>query len=305
MKANWKRKGGFSLIELIIAMGISFLLLLVLYYAYFLAQTFFKMGTDTIQEQSYVRNLFSKIGEDLQFVNRLNYLSENFDELEFEIFNRKVLEVESNTNNKRVEGNTIYYSVKSSADSKYQLLMKRVDTYEWWMMFGHSQKPNDDDDPKGYPDDMRNPSYGKQETGTGDEEEVVEQAEGNEFLMSRIQFIPYDQDGKKIESGTGYNYLEMKPARSMRIEVDYLLKGDYGDTARLATRKKTATANILFTSFSMQTTITEEVKLNKFPGIQNFFCLADLPLTAVSAGSKYLSYNTGLNTPLNLTLGTK
>src|SRR3989339_636195 len=77
MKKTCKRHKGFTLLELMIAMGISSLLLLVLYYAYFLAQTFFYMGTDTIQEQTYVRNLFSKISEDLQFANRLNSLVYN------------------------------------------------------------------------------------------------------------------------------------------------------------------------------------------------------------------------------------
>ncbi|MFH1074442.1 MAG: prepilin-type N-terminal cleavage/methylation domain-containing protein [Candidatus Firestonebacteria bacterium] len=278
MKKTERGKKGFTLLELIIAMGISFLLLLVLYYAYFLSQTFFTMGTDTIQEQMYVRNLFSKISEDLQFANRLNSLGDTLDDLEFEIFNREVKEIDSNSNDKRVEGNTIYYSTKSSSDSKYIILMKKVDKYEWWMKFGHSQTPNDDDDPKGYPDDMRDPTYGKEETESGEEEEVIEQVTGDEFLMSTIQFTPYDQDGKKIESLGGFDYSSMKPARSMRIEVEYMLKGDYGDTARLATRKKTATANILFISFSMLSTSTEETMNNPAPGVFNFYCLGDFPV---------------------------
>jgi len=290
MKDTVKKKKGFTLLELVIAMGISFLLLLVLYYAYFLSQTFFTMGTDTIQEQMYVRNLFSKIAEDLQFVNRLNALGETYDDLEFEIFNRKVLEVDKNSNDKKVEGNTIFYSVKNSADNKYILLMKKVDKYEWWMKFGHSQKANDDEDPKGYPDDMRNSSYGKQETEAGEEEEVIEQSAGNEFLMQTIQFIPYDQNGVKIEGAGGFDYSTMKAARSMRVEVAYKLKGDYGDTARLATRTKTATANILFISFSMLGSTTEEARVNPSPDIFNLYCLGEMPLRSVNVFSRYLLY---------------
>ncbi|OGF47546.1 MAG: hypothetical protein A2452_02505 [Candidatus Firestonebacteria bacterium RIFOXYC2_FULL_39_67] len=294
MKKTCKRHKGFTLLELMIAMGISSLLLLVLYYAYFLAQTFFYMGTDTIQEQTYVRNLFSKISEDLQFANRLNSLGNNCDDLEFEIFNRTVIDTDASSNDKTVEGNTIAYSTKSSGDSKYIILMKKVDKYEWVLKFGHSQKPNDNEYPLGYPDDMRDPNDGKRQTETGEEEEVLEQVDGNEFLMNTIQFIPYDQKGEKIESASGYDYSSMKASRSIRIEVEYLLKGDYGDTARLATRKKTATANILFISFSMLSTSTEEVMINPAPGIFNMYCLGDVPVTSKNSASKYLPC-TGLN----------
>jgi len=121
-----KRKKGFTLLELMIAMGISFLLLLVLYYAYFLSQTFFYMGSDMIQDQMYVRNLFSKIADDLQYVNRLNSLSDTFDDLEFEIFNRRVVTIDNNSNDKTVEGNTIHYYLKNSSSADYMILAKKI-----------------------------------------------------------------------------------------------------------------------------------------------------------------------------------
>ena len=300
IRRTGRKHKGFTLLEIMISMGISSLLLLVLYYAYFLAQTFFTMGIDTIQEQTYVRTMFSKISEDLQFVNRLNSLGDSYDDLEFEVFNRSVLEVDASSGDKKVEGNTVYYYTKPSNDSLYLLLYRKIDKYEWWMKFGHSQTPNDNDDPKGYPDDMRDPSTGKQQTEAGEETEVIEQAAGNEFRMSSIKFTPYDQDGKSIESTGGYDYASMKPGRSMHIELEYTLKGDYGDTARLATRKKTATANILFISFAMISTSTEEAMNTPAPGVVNFQCLGEIPFSSVKSVFGYLPDNFNLNKTLRM-----
>ena len=248
MKKTAGRKSGFTLIELLIAMGISFLLLIVLYYAYSLSGIFIERGTNITQNQSYVRTLFSKITEDLQFANRLNALGSNNDEMEFEIFNRKVLEVDKNSNDKVVEGNTIVYSTKPAATAGFIVLLKKTDKYKWMMKFGHSQKPNDDVDPKGYPDDMRN---SKQDTEAGQEEEVIEQDKEKPFLLKSIKFTPYDKDGKKIESN-GYDYTVLKAARSMRVEIEYVEQGEKGEAVRTQGNTKKATENIIFTSFSMQ-----------------------------------------------------
>jgi len=245
-----KKKNGFTLIELIVAMGLAFLVLLVIYMAYFISQTFFLRGTDTVEEQMYVRTLFSKIAEDLQFLSRLNVLTEDRDGLEFEIFNRKVIKTDPNTNDRLVEGNVVTYQTKEAKDfegTRFLVLQKKIDKYEWWQRFGHSQQPNDNEDPPGYPDDMRDPVYGKQITEEGEYEEVLEQEYGKEFLMSKINFIPYDNIGQRIETGNDYNTLKM--ARSMKIEVEYKIRGRYGESLMMKTKVKTASTTIHFINF--------------------------------------------------------
>jgi prepilin-type N-terminal cleavage/methylation domain-containing protein len=249
-----KEKRGFTLIELLVAMGLAFLVLLVIYMAYFISQTFFLGGTDTVEEQMYVRTLFSRIADDLQFLSRLNSLTENKDGMEFEIFNRRIIKTDPNTNDKLVEGNVVTYQTKESKNFEgvqFLILQKKIDKYEWWQRFGHSQKPNDNEDPPGYPDDMRDPVYGKQITENGEYEEILEQEYGKEFLMSKISFIPYDNIGQKIESGDDYNTLKM--ARSMRIEVEYKVRGRYGESLMMRTKVKGASTTIHFINFSILT----------------------------------------------------
>ena len=111
-------KKGFSLIEIIVSLGISFLVLLVIYKAYFLSTSFFSMGIDTIQEQAYLRKIFSTLDEDLRYLNRFNSISTEMDSVEFEIFNVQVLDEDKNTNDKKVEGKYITFSTRSSASAE-------------------------------------------------------------------------------------------------------------------------------------------------------------------------------------------
>ena len=258
MRATFGGKKGFSLIEMIVAMGISFLLLLLIYFAYFLSQTFFFMGNDAILQQSYVRILFSNMSDDLQFVSRLNELGMEQDSIEFEIFNRKVLSTDTNTNDKRIEGNQIFYSVKSSRDYRktdFFIVQRRINTYEWWMKFGHSQKPTDDENPPGYPADMRDSIYGRQETGEGVEEDMVPQMYGKEFLLKSIKYLPFDKDGVELNAGdSGFNYDFFKMARSIKVDIKYLIKSDYGENTGSKTELKSASTNIFFIGFSILNT---------------------------------------------------
>lgn len=274
-----KRERGFTLLELLLAMGIAFLVFLVIYMAYFISQTFFLKGTDTIQEQMYIRTLFSRIGDDLQFLSRLNSLSAERDDLEFEIFNREVKSTDAVTNDKLVIGNVVHfktYEAKDMDGTLFLVLKKKIDKYEWYQRFGHSQKPNDEADPPGYPDDMRDPTYGKQMTEDGEYEEILEQEYGKEFLMEKIKFLPYDNIGVIINEGE--NYTTLKMARSMKIEVEYKLRGRYGETLLAKSKVKTASTTIHFVNFSifdqeqtLNIIVPSEYRLSSFFASQRLF----------------------------------
>ena len=119
---------------------------------------------------------------------------------------------------------------------------------------------------------MRDSSTGKALVESGSEEELLEQETGKGFLLQSIKFVPYDQDGIPEVSAGVYDYSTMKTARSMRIEVVYRIKRDYGDTLRMAAGMKTATVNIPFISFALNNPTTEEVLLHPAPGIFNSYC---------------------------------
>ena len=249
------RKGkGFTLIELLFAMGISFMVLLIIYFAFFVSETFFGRGTDIIQEQNYTRNLFSKISEDLRFLSRLNRLSAARDELEFEIFNKAVIKTDPATNDKLLKGNVITYQTAQTKDFEgkvFLVLQRKTENYEWLMRFGHSQKPNYEEYPPGYPDDMRDPIYGKQMASQGGNfQEVLEQEYGKEFLIKKIEFIPYDDLGKVI--GRGEDFDSLKTARCMKVNVEYRLQSRYGEGAgygRNSEATKTASTMVSFINF--------------------------------------------------------
>jgi prepilin-type N-terminal cleavage/methylation domain-containing protein len=250
-----KRQKGFSLIELLVAMGLAFLVFLVIYMAYFISLTFFGKGTDALQEEMYVRALFARISDDLKYLTRLNNLATDRDQLEFEVFNRKVLETDSDTNDKRIQGSVLYYFARETKDYegiKFKILQKREDEYEWWLKFGHSQAPNDSADPHGYPDDMRDPVYGKQLTLEGDYEEMIEQEEKKEFLVSTCTFTPYDKLGEMIEGGVDYE--DLKDARSMRVELTYKIRSRYGEALQEKTQVKTVTTTVHFVNFMVEDT---------------------------------------------------
>ncbi len=239
-------KKGFSLIEIIVSLGISFLVLLVIYKAYFLSTSFFSMGIDTIQEQAYLRKIFSTLDEDLRYLNRFNSISTEMDSVEFEIFNVQVLDEDKNTNDKKVEGKYITFSTRSAKDVKrgleYQIITKATDVYDWWMKFGHSQTLNDD----GYPEDMLEPVTGKSITQKIDAADLIDQDVNIPFLINSIKYVPYDAEGLIIEAGGEYNYSVLKNARSIRVEIEYTMKSEYGDATGDITRKKTASTNIPF-----------------------------------------------------------
>jgi hypothetical protein len=193
-------------------------------------------------------------------------LSAERDELEYEIFNRALIKTEPITNDKLLEGNIITYQTKETKDFEgkpFLVLQKRVDRYEWWMRFGHSQKPNYDADPPGYPDDMNDFIYGRTETEEGEYQEVLEQEYGKEFLIKRIEFIPYDDLGEKIEQGIDFDSLKM--SRSMKVEVEYRLQQRYGEGAGLSTKKtttKTVYTMITFINFA----VYKETDSGSLPG---------------------------------------
>lgn len=244
-----KNEKGFTLLELLLAMGIAFLVFLVIYMAYFISQTFFLKGTDTIQEQMYVRTLFSKISDDLQFLSRMNYLSPEKNEIVFEIFNKKVIETDPLTNDKLVEGNTIIFSTKGLRDSEgkeFYVLQRKLDRYEWLQKFGHSLKPNNTVVPPGYPDDMAD---SKQPTYYGEYKNLLEQEAGREFFMQNISFMPYNSLGQEINEGNDYDSL--KEARSVKIEVAYKIRGKYGETLLEKVKIKTASTTVHFVNLSI------------------------------------------------------
>ena len=253
MRNTLNRLKGFSLIELLVSLGISFLLILVIYKAYFLSTTYFSMGTDTIQEQSYLREIFSGMDNDFRYLNRFNEINEEMNTVEFEIFNTEIIEEDRNTNDKKVKGNQIIYSIRTERDrskTEYLIITKTKDLYEWWMKFGHDQSINDELDPPGYTTDLLDPVTGKTVTERGEVLDFVQQDNQIPFIMTSIKYIPYDNDGKIIESVTGYDYTLLKSARSMKVEIEYLMKSEYGDSAGTASRKKTASTIIAFISFA-------------------------------------------------------
>jgi prepilin-type N-terminal cleavage/methylation domain-containing protein len=293
-----KRKKGFTLLELMISMVISFVLLLVIYNAFFLAKTLFDMGGDVVQEQHYVRTLFAKIGDELQFASRLSNLSTGKNELEYEIFNSNVLEVESGSNDKKVEGHQIFYTTADKSDDRgneFVVLEKQTNVYEWWMKFGHSQMPNDDVEPRGYPVDMKDEATGRKETIVGEKTEVLEQEVGKEFLLKSIKFIPFDKEGKDmttyISGGEkGFDYDMLKSVRSMRVDLEYLIAGDYGDQATPSARKKTASKSIIFISFTTDSMTTGEVvMLDSVPNLFDFFNLKKVSAVFNNANSAVFS----------------
>jgi hypothetical protein len=257
MKKTDNNIKGMTLLELLVAVGLSTLILLALYFAYDLAVGYFQIGGDTIQERSYKRILFSKISEDLQLLSRLNRLSENRDELEFEIFSKKVLQLDSTTNDKKILGNVIIYElkfVKDFYDEEYKALIKTVQEYEWWQRFGHTLQPYDDIDPPGYPSDIFDAVYGRQDLPLGDPVELLEQEEKKEFLLQSIQFIPYDDIGNPILTGESYD--ELKGTRSFRVLIEYKIKGRYGSLLQNRVVTKQASHMVNFINYIKSTTST-------------------------------------------------
>ena len=245
-----KKEKGFTLIELMISMGLAFMVFLVIYMAYFISQTFFQKGVDALQEQTYVRVLLAKISDDLKYLTRVNSLSPGGDELEFEIFNRRVLETDPYSGDKRIEGSIISYRSKSSKDFegiKFNIIEKKDDLYEWWLKFGHSQTPNDETEPYGYPDDMRDPVSGKQMLSAGEFDELLEQEEKREFLLDTVIFTPYDAMGEAITDGD--DYATLKTARAIKVEISYKLRGRYGESLSEKIRKKTVSQMVPFVNY--------------------------------------------------------
>ncbi len=251
-----KKEKGFTLIELLLAMGLAFMVFAVIYMAYFISQTFFEKGVDALQEQTYVRSMFAKISNDLKYLTRVNQLSPGGDEFEFEIFNRVVMETDQYSSDKRIRGCIITYKTKVSKDFEgiaFSILEKKEDLYEWWLKFGHSQAPNDNDNPLGYPDDMRDPSTGKQIVYEAEFAEVLEQEEKREFLLDTLTFTPYDAEGVEL---TGYDYAALKTARSIKVELTYKLRGRYGEALSEKIRKKTVSQIVPFINYMPDQTST-------------------------------------------------
>ncbi len=257
MKRGSKKGKGFTLIELMIAMGLAFLVFAVIYMAYFISQTFFVRGTDSLQEQMYVRALFSGISDDLKYLTRLNELGQNKDFLVFEVFNRKVLKTDQDTSDRLIQGSVISYQLNATKDyegNPFMILQKKEDTYQWWLKFGHSEMPDDLLEPFGYPSDYRDPVMGYEQLSTGQFSDLIEQEDKKEFLVTSVVFTPYDNEGSEIQSGSTYD--DLKYARSIKVEVTYKMKSKYGDLGTGKDNVKTVSTIIPFVNFLAQKDVT-------------------------------------------------
>jgi len=101
-------------------------------------------------------------------------------------------------------------------------------------------------EPPGYPEDMLNPITGKTVTETGEAVDMLDQDASMPFLLTSIKYIPYDKDGLVIESSENFDYSVLKNARSIKIELEYVMKGEFGDAVGRLNRKKSASTNIPF-----------------------------------------------------------
>lgn len=256
MKRNAGKAKGFTLIELMIAMGLAFLIFAVIYMAYFISQTFFVRGTDSLQEQMYVRALFSGINDDLKYLTRLNELGPNKDYLVFEIFNRKVVGTQTDTSNKTIQGSVITYQLNSSKDyqgNPFMILQKKEDKYEWLLQFGHTQVPDDLAEPYGYPPDYRDASSFVA-LPEGQFEDMIEQEEKKEFLVTSVIFTPYDNLGEEIVKGNTYE--DLRYARSIKVEVTYSIRNSNGDLSLEKNSSKTVSTVIPFVNFMVQSDVS-------------------------------------------------
>ncbi len=257
MKRSAGKAKGFTLIELMIAMGLAFLVFAVIYMAYFISQTFFVRGTDSLQEQMYVRALFSGINDDLKYLTRLNELGQNKDYLVFEIFDRKVLEIDANSSDKLIQGSVITYQLNATKDyagNPFMILQKKEDTYQWWLKFGHTQIPDELAEPFGYPPDYRDPVTGYQPLTEGQFTDMIEQEDKKEFLVTSVIFTPYDNLGEEIPSGSSYE--DLKYARSIKIEVTYTIRNNNGDLSTEKNSVKTVSTVIPFVNFMVQSDVS-------------------------------------------------
>ena len=82
---------GFTLLEIIVATGISFIIMMVIYEAFIVSKNFFDKGTDLVNEENLIKILFGKMTMDFQFASRINYISSTRDSIEVDIFKDKVL----------------------------------------------------------------------------------------------------------------------------------------------------------------------------------------------------------------------
>ena len=256
MKRSAGKAKGFTLIELMIAMGLAFLVFAVIYMAYFISQTFFVRGTDSLQEQMYVRALFSGINDDLKYLTRLNELGQNKDYLVFEIFDRKVLEIDANSSDKLIQGSVITYQLNATKDyagNPFMILQKKEDTYQWWLKFGHTQIPDELAEPFGYPPDYRDASSFVA-LPEGQFEDMIEQEEKKEFLVTSVIFTPYDNLGEEIVKGNTYE--DLRYARSIKVEVTYSIRNSNGDLSLEKNSSKTVSTVIPFVNFMVQSDVS-------------------------------------------------
>lgn len=220
------------------------MLFLVVYMAFSLAQNLFFRGGETVLEQMYVRTLFARISQDLQFLSRFNYITAGEDGMMFEIFSVKTISTDPSTNDKIVQGQEVIYSTtkkKDRTETEYIVLLKRVNEYEWKEYFGKSQIPDLKD---GYPDDLYdNTITGKKITKSGTNQEILEQEEGREFLLQKVRFVPIDDKGNEF-SGTEWSVL--KNARGLKIKIEYIIKRVYGEQKeRIDKKASSATVNFI------------------------------------------------------------
>lgn len=226
------------------------MLFLVVYMAFSLAQNLFFRGGETVLEQMYVRTLFARISQDLQFLSRFNSITAGEDEMMFEIFSVKTISTDASTNDKIVQGQEVIYSTtkrKDRTETEYIVLLKRVNEYEWKEYFGKSQIPTEDptlsEDQRGRPPDMNDPITGKKITKSGTNQEILEQEEGREFLLQKVRFVPIDSQANEFP-GTGWSVL--KNARGLKIKIEYIIKRVYGEQKeRIDKKASSATVNFI------------------------------------------------------------
>jgi len=219
-----KRKG-FTLVELIVSTGLGCLLIIMLWNAFSVSHLFYRKGEDTLLQGSYSNLIFEKLSQDMEFLCRINQLSYDRDEIQYEIFNIKTLEI-NDTEDKKFLGKEVTLSLEDiTADdgTDFKRLKMVEKQYTWWHFYGVSLEPGED----GYPPEMEDPVTGKEYMETLEPDYLIDQEKGKEFLLQNVSFIPLDELSQPIEA-TG-DYENLKDAKGIRIEIQYLMVGHYGE----------------------------------------------------------------------------
>jgi len=241
------RTRGFTLIEVTIASAISSLLLLVIYMAFNISQNLFFRGSETVMEQQNVKLIFQRLSDDIKYMSRIKTITEDRTTMSFEIFNEKTISIDSD-NNKLIQGKEVSYSTKDKKSdlTEYKVILRKYDEYEWTEYFGNSQTVISnilEPDKDGYPPDMLDSITGKRITKQGEYSEIIEQEEGREFLLQKVEFILKDALENVL---TGTQWLDIKGVRTITINIEYSIKRIYGEQQeKTETKQNSATVDLV------------------------------------------------------------